>query len=924
MGPLADRGSAFGFVRWKAACQAAGIRPVYGVELGVSSGLAPGGKPKVDHWTFLARREVAPVNRLIARATAQFHYEPLLTYKQALGEPGVIALAGHRADWDAIARETAPGAAFLALSPACSAGHIRRARDHGAQFVAAGDNTHPREGDETLYQVIAGRNARTRTYPQHILAGDEWRAAMAHKGLEDRELDDAQSLAAALLAECTADLPTAEMLRPDRPATLRAMCEAGAARVGCDLSDPEYAARLDHELTVIEGKGFEDYFYVLAELQAYARSVMTCGPGRGSSAGSLVCWLLGITNVDPIKHRLLFERFLAVERNDWPDVDGDYEHTRRDLLFTHANQTYGAARVARLGSVGMFKANAAAEEVAKALDIPTWRFKAVAEGAEKHAAGAEAGKHALRDALAETDVGKALLREFPEAGIAARVENHPRHSTMHAAGLILTQNPVTDSVAVDHRAGVAQCDKYDAEALGLLKIDALGLVQLSVIGDCLRDLGLPHDHMDSVPLDDPAAYAVFNERRFSGVFQFTGPSLQGLARQVRFEGFEDIVALTSLARPGPIGSGGTARWVARKNGKAEVEYAHPLFESHLKDTLGVVTYQEQAMSIARDIGGMEWADVNAMRKAMGKSLGREAMAKFGDKWKAGALAKGIPADTVNRVWDELVENGQYLFNRSHSVAYAMVSYWCAWLKAHHPVQFAAASLQHEKDTDTQIVMLRELEREGIAFTAVHPVHSGDRWKAATVNGETRLMGPVQNVIGLGPKLVNAIMGARARGEPIPERCAKLLASGRTKLDSLWPIRDAFARLLPDPASAGILTPRSTVSDAVADASAGGEGREVVLFVRLDKMQRIDENEPKRVEKRGRRVEGPSDALNLQISDDTGTVFAKIHRKDFAELGQAILKRGGVGKMLYVVKGTMRGDNDFCMLWCTRARPIGAI
>lgn len=917
--PLTDRASTFGWRRWKEECAKVGLRPVYGAELAVSPE-PTASKPLTDHWHFLAKSSVAPINRLVQKATSQFKYEPLLTYKQALGAPDTVAVAGHRTDLDLVAAHlTDPGNFYVALSPACAPGFIRRARERGYRFVAAGCNLYPRAEDITLQQCLCPMNAASQTYPQHVLSTPEWLAAMRHKGATDAELESALALSETVLEGCRAELPKGEMLRPERPGTLREMCEAGARKLGCDLSDPVYAARLTEELGVIEGKGFEDYFYILADLQSYARSVMTCGPARGSSAGSLVCYLLGITTVDPIPHGLLFSRFLDATRTDWPDCDLDYNHVKRDLLFAHAARRYGADHVARLGAVAMFKADNTAKAVAGALGLAPWALDGVKAAKTKHAAGSEEGKHALREALRETDAGKLLMRQHPEVAIAERMENHPSHMGQHAAGIILTRRPVADYVAVDARTGATHCDKYDAEKLDLLKIDALGLTQLGIFEDALRDAGLPHDHLDALTFDDPAVFAVFNARRFSGIFQFTGGALQGLARQVNFKNFDDIVALTSLARPGPMGSGGAAKWIARNTGKEAVSYAHPAFEPFLKDTLGVVVYQETVMALAREIGGMEWGDVNAMRKAMGKSLGRSAMEKFGDKFKAGALAKGIPADVVARVWDELVENGGYLFNKSHAVAYAMISYWCAWLKTYHPLHFAAATLQHQSDADKQIVALRELAMEGVEYVPVSAKHSTDRWRVAFVDGKEKLIGPVQTVAGIGPKMVAAIVGARARGEPIPERAAKLLSNPVTKLDSLFPIRDAFFRLLPDPAAANILTPRTPVSECLNDL----EERTVVLFVRVEQMKLVDENEASRVERRGRRIEGPhTTALNLHLADDTGTIFGKVHCRDYERIGKAILARGGAGKALYAVKGTVRGDSEFRMTWISAARYIG--
>lgn len=500
--------------------------------------------------------------------------------------------------------------------------------------------------------------------------------------------------------------------------------------------------------------------------------------------------------------------------------------------------------------------------------------------------------------------------------IATKMEGHPRHNSQHAAGVVITERPIEEYVAIDARTGAAYCDKKDAEELNLLKIDALGLTQLSVFEDALEMAGLDRHFLETIPLDDGDAFDVLNKKHYSGVFQFNGLALQGLVEQIVVDHIEDIISITALARPGPLTSGGANTWVKRKRGDLPIEFPHPLFEPYIGRTMGVVLYQEQVMEIGRQIGDLSWEDVTALRKAMSKSLGKEYFDQFGDRFKAGAVKKGIPLELTNEIWDDMCAYGAWAFNRSHSVAYGLISYWCCWLKAHHPLEFAAATLTHEKDPAKQIQMLREMDAEGIKYVPVDADHSTDKWAVA----KGKLIGPVQNVRGIGPKIMQQIVSARARNEPMPQKAAKLLTNPRTPIDSLWPIRDAFNRIMPDPAARNIFSPPTAIADIEA---IGEQQHDVLVFVILRRIAPRDENDVISLAKRdGRRLTGPTTSLNLQIADDTGVVFAKVNRFDYEAIGKAIVDRGAVGKCLYALKGSVPAD--FRMLAVKQVRFIGMI
>lgn len=913
--PITDTASTFGWVKWAKATKKLDLRPVFGVEMAVTNSINEK-KPSVDYWTFIARDSLVPLHELIKLATEQFRYQPLLTREQAWGRDDVSVIMGHRADFTTI-----PTGKHLAvgLSPSITKGQVKRALDAGHQLVAASDNRYPRQGQQGLYETIAGRNASTQSYPQWIMSDDEWRQHMLMIVDTPTHLNDAMRVREAIFEQSTATLLPAEMVHPPRPKPLREMCEDGARELGCDLSRPEYSARLERELKLIAEKKYEDYFYLVADICQWARQRMIVGPARGSSCGSLACYLLKITTVDPIPYGLIFERFIDINRSDLPDIDIDFPEHRRTEVFEYVAQKYGREKVARLGTVAMYQPKSALKEAAGAMDIQPWLLNPVMDAIIERSSGDSRALQATEDTLRDTAAGREFLEKYPEILVATQMEGHPRHAGQHAAGIVITEQPVINYVAVDQRTGATMCDKKDAEDLNLLKIDALGLTQLSIFENTLDLAKLPRDHLFTIPLDDPAAFDVLNKKKYSGIFQFNGLALQSITDQIDVNHLNDIVAITALARPGPLNTGGTNHWIKVRTGREKETYPHPLFEPHLKSTLGVVAYQEQVMIIGREIGGLSWEDVTALRKAMSKSLGKEFFDQYGDKWKAGAREKGIPEAVLEKVWDDLCAYGSWAFNLSHALAYGLVSYYCCWLKAHYPLEFAAATLTHTDNPDTQIKLLRELASEGVEYLPADLELSSDKWTVKKGGNWNHLVGPLNNVLGIGPKMMASILGARQRGEPIPERARKLLENPRTKIDSLFPIRDAFKRLMPDPKAMNIISTPANIRDV----QVTGTEYEVVVFCTTENIKPKDENEEINVAKRGgRRLTGPTDALNLRLADDTDVIFAKVNRWDFKRLGKPIVERGRAGKALYAIKGNV--PKDFRMISVKAVKYIGDI
>lgn len=886
--PIADVSSTYGFHKWTKVCKELDLKPIYGVSLYVTPNWQAK-KPVTDLWSFYAIDDIAPINDLVRLATSQFRYSPLLTYDQAMAAKNVIRVTGDRARLELMTPEKN---LFVGLSPSCAKGYIAQAKNLGFEFFATQNNRYINPEDKLFYEVVCGRDATQQTYPLHILSDEEWMSYCDNSSaLENRDR---------AFVTCTATIPKAHVLSPKHDKSLREMCVEGATIKNVDLSDPVYSARLDLELKTIKDKDFEDYFYIVADFMTWARKEMAVGPGRGSSAGSLVCYLLDITDVNPIQHNLLFFRFLDPNRTDVPDIDGDFDATQRDRAIDYLISRYGLEHVAKVGAVAQFQTKNSLDEVCRALGISRFDVKKIEDRVIDYAANDSRNDTALKEAFATTTEGDWLKKKYPRIEVAGEMGGSPRHASSHASGVLVSDKPLSNYVAVDSRSNTAQIEKDDAEKNGLLKLDILALKTLTLFDHCLKLVGKPFAFLRTVPLDDKAAFAVANDGKFLGTFQFDGYALQYLSKQMTIENFNDVAILSALGRPGALDSGGAYSWIRRRIGKEEVTYPHPLLEPYLKETLGILVYQETVMLIAHEVAGMNWNLVSGLRKAIAKSMGDEEIAKYKVPFVEGFKNNGIDESIAESFFNDILKFGKYSFNKSHSVAYGYMSYWSFYLKAHFPLEYAAAHLTIQTDSDKQLAVLRELAKEGVEYVAFDPELSTDKWSVY----DGKLIGPLTNVIGLGPKIQNQIMSARARNEPLPTKIVKKLQDVKTKLDNLNPIR---AKAL----DMGLETKSyySRIVDIGSIELTGEWQREVYVCGLVTKVAVRDENEPKRIEDRLSRgdigkKEGETRFLEIRVTDDTGTYFVKIGSKEFEKRGIKLTKVLEADKTYIVARGTI--------------------
>ncbi|MET7749698.1 DNA polymerase III subunit alpha [Micromonospora sp. NPDC005367] len=562
---------------------------------------------------------------------------------------------------------------------------------------------------------------------------------------------------------------------------LRAETLRGARQRYGETPPPEVLARIDHELSVIDTMGFPGYFLVVADICEYARKQgIGLGPGRGSATGSIVAYCTGITQLDPIEHKLLFERFLNPERISMPDVDLDFDDRRRDEMIEYVTRRYGDDRVCQIVTFGTIKAKAAVKDACRVLGLPyalgdriTKTFPPADGGKEIPLAAIHDGGHPRHGEAAEL---RRMYEQEPDVRLvldnAAGLEGLTRGTGIHAAGVILSAEPLLDVIPLvrPKAAGpvITGFPFTQAEEMGLLKMDFLGLRNLTVIGDAIANVranqGVEIDILQ-VPLDDAKTYELLARGDTLGVFQLDSGGMRVLLRMMQPTTFTDIAAVNALYRPGPMEMNAHTNYALRKTGKQPVEPIHPelaeALEPILGDTYHLVVFQEQVMAIAQQLAGYSLGAADNLRRAMGKKK-KEILDAEWDRFAAGMCERGFSPAATQAIWDVLVPFSGYGFNKSHTAGYGLVSYWTAYLKTNHPSEYLAALLTSVgDDKDKLAIYLADCRRLGIVVMPPDVNESGLDF-AAVGTGIRFGMGAVRNV---GASVVEAIIDARkSRGK----------------------------------------------------------------------------------------------------------------------------------------------------------------
>ncbi len=813
---LTDRANLFGLIKFYSACLDTGVKPLIGVDLTYTSSISTQGVPEVCRVGLLAMNETGYKNLLklvseaytdsehrgqSSRAQIFEHAEGLLVLCGAReGEIGRSLLKGERDQAARLAREWAEVFAdrFYLELVRCGRNDESRhvplavslAAELGLPVVATNDvcfiDADDFEAHETRVCIADGRvlddPRRERRY-----SDEQYLKSPAQMAELFADVPEALTNTVEIARRCNVQIRLGEYFLPNYPVpegvTLEAYLEQ-CAREGlkrrlshleahAELEHPivEYEERLDYELGVINQMGFPGYFLIVMEFIGWAKeNQIPVGPGRGSGAGSLVAYALEITDLDPLRYDLLFERFLNPERVSMPDFDIDFCMEGRDKVISHVSERYGQASVSQIITFGTMAAKAVVRDVARVqgkpygladklsklipFDVGMTLGKAVEESAE------------LRDFIAgNEEVGEIMDMAYALEGIVRGVGKH-------AGGVVIAPSALTDFVPlyVDDQSGglVSQFDKDDVESAGLVKFDFLGLKTLTIIDWAVKAVNetrasrgeTPLD-IERIELDDPETFSLLQEAETTAIFQLESRGMKDLIKRLKPDNIDDIIALVALFRPGPLQSGAVDDYINRKHGREPVAIPHPSTAAALQGTYGVMLYQEQVMQIAQDMAGFSLGGADLLRRAMGKKKPEE-MAKVREQFVSGATERQVEQKIVDDIFDDMEKFSGYAFNKSHSATYAIVSFQTAWLKRHYPAEFMAATLSADmQNTDKVVTLVDEVRRMGVTLTPPSLNASQFRFTAKD-GGVIYGLGAVRGV-GEGP--VAALVASRDADGP---------------------------------------------------------------------------------------------------------------------------------------------------------------
>lgn len=757
---LTDHGNLYGAVELYKKAKEKGIKPIFGAEIYLAFEGMQQQRPNIDdtryHLILLVKNEEGYKNlvKILTAAHLQgFYYKPRVdeTFLEEHAE-GLVALSAclagkisrmilakklQEAEATAVRYREIFGKDnfYLELQrhpnipeqEAVNRELIRISQNTGIPLVATADSHYLRPEDAEAQDILMLINTGSKSDDSErlTLKGDDFSLKSAEE-MEElfRDVPEALENTRKIAAQCSFEFQLGKSILPEFPLPegesaddyLRELCLKGLEEKAELVNSAEAMARLEHELKVIRHTGFASYFLIVQDFVNWAKSNrIVVGPGRGSVGGSLVSFLLNITSINPLQYNLLFERFLNPERVSMPDIDLDFADHRRDEVIEYVAQKYGGNRVAQIITFGTMASRAVIRDVGRALGYEYGYCDRLAKIIPFG--------YSLDKTLEEVDEFKELYGT-DESGkrlidLARKLEGVARHASTHACGVVISAEPLDTLVPLQHptqndKSIVTQYEMHAIEDIGLLKMDFLGLKNLSIIEDTLKRIyAITKQNIDieRIPLDDEKVYKLLQEGDCTGVFQLESGGMRRYLKQLKPTEFEDIIAMVALYRPGPMEL--IPEYIARKHGKKKIIYLHPKLKPILQNTQGICIYQEQLMQIARDLAGFSMAEADVLRKAVGKKI-ESLLLEQKEKMVGGMTANGIEPKVANQLWEWVLPFARYGFNRSHSAAYAMISYQTAWLKANYPVEFMSALLTAERnDVERIAFFIEEVRKMGI-------------------------------------------------------------------------------------------------------------------------------------------------------------------------------------------------------------------
>ena len=757
---ITDHGVMYGTIDFYKECLKQGVKPIIGCEVY----LAPGSRKerqeingvKYYHLILLAENQTGYRNlvQLVSLANIEgMYYKPrvdkelLKKYHEGIiclsacvaGEIPRALIQGNKAKAESLVQEYlnifGKDNFFLEIQNhglaeerISNAGLVELAQKYNIGLVATNDCHYVSRADSEFHDILLCiQMGKTIDDPARMRfnSDDYYVKSPAEMAELFKDYPEAIANTEKIAARCQVDFEFGHIQLPyypipsqyaDDEAYLRALCEQALPNRYPKRSEA-VIKRLDYELSIIHRMGYDSYFLIVWDFINYSRQHgIGVGPGRGSAAGSIVAYLLGITNLDPLKYELLFERFLNPDRVTMPDIDIDFDYIQRSKVIDYVKERYGYDHVAQIVTFGTMAAKGAVRDVGRVLNMPYSQVADIAKLIPNEL------KITLDKALKES----ADLRKLYDSDadvkklidLARKIEGLPRHSSTHAAGVVIARNPLTDylPVAVSEGTLVTEFDKDHVEELGLLKMDFLGLRTLTVINDTIANIKKNRQEVidiNAIPLADELTADMLCAGKTGAVFQMESSGMTNLVKDLAPRNFADLIPTVALYRPGPLGSGMVEDFIGGRHGTKEVTYMHPLLEPILKETFGVVLYQEQVMQIVQVLAGFSLGQADLLRRAMGKKK-HEILLAQKENFLKGCAQNQIDADLATTIFDLLTHFADYGFNKSHSAAYALVAWQTAYLKAHYPAEFMAAMLTSIMDTQKvprYIELARRMELE---------------------------------------------------------------------------------------------------------------------------------------------------------------------------------------------------------------------
>lgn len=693
----------------------------------------------------------------------------------------------------------------LERSKSINQAYERLSGETGIPLVATADCHYPLPDDNEMQVVLhaAGRGAGTvdqqqATWEYDIRLAppdsdetvvDRLRGTGLSRAAASRALHATEEIA----ARCSVVLPKADRLRFPVGAALAESPQArqtlGPGATSLDLiwhwmregwayrvrqgnkrmRDPAqrqaYKDRISHEMGQIVEKDFVDYFLMLSDIvRASKEKGIPVGPARGSAAASLVAYLLRITEIDPMEYPLMmFDRFIDPTRTDLPDVDLDFDDERRKEVRQLAVDRYGADRVANVANYTKYKGKNSIDDVARVYRIPKGAAETLKGLIIDRSGGDSRADQALGDTIEMFEAAAAVVEKYPELRKAVRLEGNYRGMSVHSAGLVIGNSPITDVCAMYHKKygdgreiDSASVDKYDAEYLGLLKADFLGLTTMGMIRIALEMAGLTIEDLYKIQTDDPETLKAFQRNDVIGIFQWEGRATRLINKEIKPTTFEQLTHINTLSRPGPLFSGTTTEYIEVNRGNKKPTRFHPIIDELTAATRGQIIFQEQILKGLARFGGLEVGRVHDIRRIISKKLGEAQFnAHSLDFIERAQRLHGVSAETAKAVWGRLVTAASYVFNVPHSVSYSLLAFWCMWLKVHYPYEFYTAQLR-KTEPEKWPRLVQDAERHGVRVLGVTPGLSGRQWQIKEVDGARVIVAGWGELKGIGPSKVDAI------------------------------------------------------------------------------------------------------------------------------------------------------------------------